>query len=395
MTHLPPPLLTMMGFRAGPGGIGRVMLTLIEALSDLNLQIELILPKGDHPDLASLGAEVKTSVIDFDEHDTAPDQLARYLSERKPKAVLSNKETTNRLLTQIPLQKERPLIAFRIGTNVTAKARQKNPLTARWKTNRLGKVYRHADCLIANSQGVRDELQRLLRVGKTAGQGPRILSIWNPVDRQRIEQLARQPLTHPWLNPKTGPIILSVGRLVRAKNFTLLVRAFAMLPPHLNARLLIVGSGSQHDRLAALSRRLGIAERIALVGHQPNPFNYLAAADLFVCSSNFEGANNALMEALTLGVPCLSTDCPSGPSEILDAGRYGTLVPVRNAKAMAHAMQALLEQPLTVSRETLRASATRFDPQRSALDYAQALGLIEPNPLRSPQTQAPRRQTPA
>ncbi|MCF7996314.1 MAG: glycosyltransferase, partial [Chromatiaceae bacterium] len=207
---------------------------------------------------------------------------------------------------------------------------------------------------------------------------PRIETILNPVDTETIARLASEPILHPWLKQKPGPIIVSVGRLVRAKHFGLLLRAFALLPTALDARLMICGQGGQHDRLQALATRLGIADRIELLGYQPNPFRYVAAADLFVCSSLFEGSSNALIEALALGTPCVSTDCPSGARDILDDGRLGPLVPVDDPVALAEAMRSVLEKPLPA--EQLRAGAGRFDPHHSAARYAEVLGLSAPRP---------------
>jgi glycosyltransferase involved in cell wall biosynthesis len=362
----------MIGFRQGSGGVGRVMTTLIDALLDTGIDIDLLLPSAEHPDLSALRGEVNRFVIDLDRLKQAEPTLLAYLRQRRPDAILSNRDQSHRLLLRRTLDGERPFTAFRIGTNVPERLKRNSPWTATWNGWRLAALYRRADLLIGNSSGVSAALRGMLSRGPTRRQ-PRIETILNPVDAEAIAALASAPMSHPWFKQKTGPVIVSVGRLVRAKHFGLLLRAFALLPPALGARLMICGRGGQHDRLQALATRLGMADRIELLGYQSNPFRYVAAADLFVCSSLFEGSSNALIEAIALGTPCVSTDCPSGARDILDDGRLGPLVPVDDPVALAEAMRSVLEAPLPAER--LRAGAARFDPQRSAARYAQVLGL--------------------
>jgi glycosyltransferase involved in cell wall biosynthesis len=373
----------MIGFRAGPGGVGRVMTTLMNAMAEIGIEVDLLLPEGEHPDLDALRHHVYRHAVDPDSAQDAGAALRDYLRERRPDAILSNKDQTHRLLQQDRIGAERPFTGFRIGTNVPERLRRTSPWTAWWKRRQLSALYRQADVLIGNSSGVSTALLRMLGRGSRRHPNPPVETILNPVDADGIAELAAAPLSHPWLTQKTAPVIVSVGRLVRAKNYNLLLQAFALLPARLEARLMICGDGGQHERLVALAARLGVASRVELLGHQPNPFRYVAAADLFVCSSVFEGANNALIEAIALGVPSVSTDCPSGARDILDNGQLGPLVPVDDAQALADAMQSVLDAPLPAER--LRAGAARFDPLTSARRYAEALQL---NPAPTPKADA-------
>lgn len=372
--------LAMIGFRAGSGGIGRVMTTLMDALLAAGVEIDLLLPAGEHPDLEALRGQINRFTLDSDNRQQATAALLDYLQQRRPNAILSNKDQTHRLLRRNQIGAQRPLTAFRVGTNVPERLKRTSRWTSIWKRWQLAALYREADLLIGNSSGVSAALAQMLNQGPGRHRRqPRIETILNPVDAEAIARLATEPMSHPWLKQKTGPVIVSVGRLVRAKHFSLLLRAFALLPAALNARLMICGSGSQHERLLALATRLGIADRVELLGHQSNPFRYVAAADLFACSSIFEGANNALIEAIALGTPCVSTDCPSGASDILDDGRLGPLVPVDDPAALADAMRSVLEAPLPAER--LRAGAARFDPKLSAARYAEVLDImLRPHP---------------
>lgn len=368
------PVLAIIGFRSGTGGIGRVMTTLINALIARGIIVDLFIPSLDHPDLEAIDGEARPRKIDITNPKRAAASFDAYLKASSPNAILSNKDQSNCLLQSYLPEIARPVIAFRIGTNVPEKLKRSNRLTAPWKRQQLAHLYRKADILIGNSSGVSAALHQMLgREPPHQQVGPTITTIWNPVDQETIAKMASAPPAHPWITDKQAPLIVSVGRLVRHKNYGLLLRALSRLTSSLDARLIICGTGSKQAQLSALSRRLGIADRIDFVGYQSNPFPYVAAADLFVCPSLFEGANNALMEALSLGTPCISTDCPSGARDILEDGKLGALVPMHDPNALAAAMQSTLAHP--PDRARLRASAERFNPKKVAEHYAEALGL--------------------
>jgi glycosyltransferase involved in cell wall biosynthesis len=136
--------------------------------------------------------------------------------------------------------------------------------------------------------------------------------------------------------------ILTVGRLKAQKNHKLLIRSFALLDDALGAKLLILGEGPLRPELEQLATDLGIADRVILPGFSADPWSLYRSADLFVLSSDYEGLGNVLIEAMLAGLPVVSTDCPSGPREILDGGRLGELVPVGDTEALATAMTTAL-----------------------------------------------------
>ena len=167
-----------------------------------------------------------------------------------------------------------------------------------------------------------------------------------------------------------------MGRFTRQKDFPTLLRAFARLCSHTPARLVLLGEGAGRDACARLARDLGIGARVLLPGFAANPYAWLARARMFVLSSRWEGSPNALGEALALGVPCVATDCLSGPRELLAHGRYGPLVPVGDATALAEAMLATLRAPLPA--EQLRQAVRDYRQDISAAGYLAALGLPAP-----------------
>jgi len=169
-----------------------------------------------------------------------------------------------------------------------------------------------------------------------------------------------------------GPRFLTVGNLKPEKNQALLLRAFAALPRP-DARLMLLGNGPEEAALRALAEELGVAARVIFAGFQRDPAPFYASADLFALSSNHEGFGNVIVEALSHGLPVVSTDCPAGPAEILEGGRFGRLVPVGDAAALAGAMDAALDAP--VDRDALVRRASDFAPHIAARQYLAVMGL--------------------
>jgi len=157
----------------------------------------------------------------------------------------------------------------------------------------------------------------------------------------------------------SGPVIVTAGRLVPVKDHRTLLKAFALLRASRDARLVIFGEGPLESELRAAAQEAGIGEDVLFAGYVNDPAACYAAADLFVLSSTSEGFGNVLVEAMASGVPVVSTDAPHGPREILDDGRFGALVPVGDAAALAKAMAEMLGQP--TSADVLQSRAADFE----------------------------------
>jgi glycosyltransferase involved in cell wall biosynthesis len=223
-------------------------------------------------------------------------------------------------------------------------------------------TYPFASGVTAVSQGVGEDLCRLggFRPG-------RVKVIYNPaatgVSPQRETAAVREQMWGAGFSHH----ILTVGTLKVQKNHELLICAFARLPPDLKAKLTILGDGDRRPRLEGLIRELGLEGRVALPGFAVDPYPWFRSADLFVLSSDWEGLGNVLIEALECGLPVVSTDCPSGPAEILEGGRYGRLVPVDDAPALAEAMLAGLTEPH--DREAAIRRAKDFTVEKIGEEY--------------------------
>jgi glycosyltransferase involved in cell wall biosynthesis len=222
-------------------------------------------------------------------------------------------------------------------------------------------LYARAAGVVAVSNGVADDVARRSGLARD-----RITVIANPAVVPELDALAAEPVDHPWLAPGAPSVVLAVGRLGAGKDRPTLLRAFARLRAKVDARLVLVGgdrtpakTAKRKAALVALATELGVADSFDLPGYAANPFAFMARAAVLAVTSRNEGFCNVIAEALACGCPVVSTDCPSGPAELLDGGRYGRLVPVGDDAALAAALEATLAAPRDADR--LRARGRRYD----------------------------------
>ena len=235
----------------------------------------------------------------------------------------------------------------------------------------IQRCYRRADAVVAVSKGVEKDIVQYLGLDPE-----KVTTIYNPIEMPALEAMSREQLDHPWFESGAVPVILGVGRFVPQKDFPLLIRAFAMVRQRRSVRLMLLGgdetSGSQCEQrkeFLGLADQLGVGEDFDMPGFKVNPYPYLKKASVFVLSSRYEGFGNVIVEALLTGCPVVSTDCPSGPAEILHSGEFGRLVPVNDETALADAICDTLGNPK--SREFLQARGKSFSVERAVESYSQ------------------------
>lgn len=300
--------------------------------------------------------------------------LVAYLIRERPAVLLgvsippSLVALTARRLAAVPT---RILVRQSNVVHVTGDTRYQG-VRPRWRDGLMRRLYPGADGFIAVSGGVADNLRHLLPGRDT----PPVQVIYNHVVTADFAARAGQSADHPWLHADAPPCVVAVGRLVPKKDYPTLLRAFAVLARHRDLRLLVLGQGPEQARLQQLIDTLGIEDRVTLLGHVTNPLPYLRRASLYVLSSISEGMPSALVEALACGCSTVSTDCPSGPAEILEHGRYGRLVPVGEPAALASAMAAGLDDP--PPRALVCERARHFSAHYGIAAYAKALASTVP-----------------
>jgi len=207
------------------------------------------------------------------------------------------------------------------------------------KEHALRRLYPRADLVVAISEGIAAELRNAYGL-----MGGRVHVIPNPVDLERVRQLAAEAVEHPWFG-KDDPVILSVGRLHPQKGFVHLIRAFALVRDSMRCRLVILGEGPLRSDLEQLVKDLGLVADVSMPGFELNPYKYMQEADLFVLASLYEGFGIVLVEALALGKPVVATRCPSGPDEIIPNENVGILVSPGDEAEMARAILRVLHDP--------------------------------------------------
>jgi len=201
-------------------------------------------------------------------------------------------------------------------------------------------LFPNAVQIVTVSKGVADSVSRELDIPKE-----KVTTIYNPVVSPEIDKLKTQNPEHPWFADNGPPIILGCGGLTSRKGFPVLIRAFARVSEQRQCRLVILGDGELREQIEQLVSELSLQEKVALPGWSDNPYSAMSRASLFVLSSHYEGLPGALIQSLACGCPCVSTDCPSGPAEILQDGEIGPLVPVGDHIALADAMAHTLDNP--------------------------------------------------
>ena len=265
-------------------------------------------------------------------------KLVKYLKRYRPPVLLAATHYINevailaKILARVPTR-----VIVSEHTHLSKEAQRAEQVSAKLAPWAARLVYPWADGIVAVSEGVATDLSRLTGIRPN-----KIKVIYNPVIFPHLYQQAQLEVPHPWFLQKDIPIVLGAGRFVRQKDFPTLIRAFAQVLQRCPARLVLLGDGRDRIALENLIDELGIAESVWMPGFMENPYPYLKRADVFVLSSAWEGLPTVLIEAIALGTPVVSTNCPSGPAEILNNGKYGTLVPVQDPKAIAQGILDIL-----------------------------------------------------
>lgn len=238
----------------------------------------------------------------------------------------------------------------------------------RWLLHHFVRVfYPGADALIAVSKGLAHELSSLV------GEKPKCDCIYNPVSMPGAEDAsAAPPEDWPWPDDDV-PVIIWIGRMEPVKRLDILVRAWQGLRSRMAVRLLLVGGGSQEQELRS---RLNHEADFFIAGVQSDPGSWLKKARVLVLSSDCEGFGNVLVEAMLCGVQVVSTACPYGPSEILDGGRYGQLVPPGDARALEEALEYSLDGIFRVDPDVLRARGAEFSAENACASYFEVLQRV-------------------
>jgi glycosyltransferase involved in cell wall biosynthesis len=354
------------------GGVERLQLDLAPLFLESGLKVTFLLCRAEGALIDEVPEEVRLISLNKRRQLAALFPLARYLRRERPTFLIAHTEHTSIIaLWARSIARVSTRVVICQHNTVSAQAAHKQ-----WQYRILLILFRlflnWADALVAVSAGVADDLAASCRIARE-----RITVIFNGVVGGNFERNANAPLKHPWFALGI-PVIVAAGRMREQKDFATLIIAFATVARERDVRLVLLGEGPLRPSLQRLAHSLGVADRVDMPGFCSNPLPYMRAAAILVLSSRFEGFAMVLAEALACGTPVVSTDCPYGPSEILDHGRYGKLTPIGDAAALAQAILATLDAPLP--REFLRERGYDFNTRTSAEGYLELMSNLISKP---------------
>ncbi len=335
------------------GGAQRIALNLCTGLIKKGYDVDLLLVEAEGDLISEVPEEVSVIDLDASRVVTSTVPLRRYLRESTPDVLYSMMIEVNIaavVARQLAGTDTRLVISEHNTPTVSAEG-LKDQLALHLATL----TYQQADHVVTVSEGVRNDLLDVVNISEEE-----ITVIHNPIDVERIRNQATESVEHRWFTDPLVSVVMSAGRHAPQKGFDTLLRAFSRLEDS-NTRLVLLGEGNETESLRTLATQLGIENQVDFPGFVDNPFKYMASADVFVLSSWYEGFGNVLIEAMATGCPVVSTDCPSGPNEILKDGAYGPLVPVKDAAAMSNAIEDVLADPIDESVLASRADDFSID----------------------------------
>jgi glycosyltransferase involved in cell wall biosynthesis len=328
------------------GGVQRATVNLARGFIALNIEVDIVLLNHTGPFLKQLPPGVKIVDLENPRLRKSILKLAQYLQERQPDALIASLHYNTeiailsklyaRVKTKIAVCEHGSLSALPVVSPSLKNLADVLGIAPSNPTTLVRMLYPFADKVIGVAKGTSEDVAMLI------GQSSKLYTIYNPVIAPELLAKAKAPVSHPWLQQNSVPVVLATGRLEAQKDFTMLIQAFARVRKLKPARLMILGTGSERVQLEELICQLGVEADVELPGFVDNPYAYMSRAAVFALSSNWEGLGNVLIEAMASGAPVVSTNCKSGPAEILNYGQYGDLVPVGDSHAMAEAILRVL-----------------------------------------------------
>lgn len=324
------------------GGAERVMLSLASEFAGQGHTVDLVLAKATGEYIDQVPSNVHIVDLNTSRVLYSLFPLIRYLKESRPQSVLSALDHTNIIaICAVAIANVNTKTVVSIHNNLTHLSKVKKArFITHWIPPLMKWSFKRADRVVAVSQGVAEDAVQRLELPEE-----KVQVIYNPVVDERLIEKADELIDHPWFADGEPPVLLAVGRLTAEKDFPTLLRSFAKLRKTRSVRLIILGEGEKRAELEELIEQLGISQDVQLPGFVTNPYAYMRNARLFVLSSLSEGLPTVLIEALACGTEVISTDCPSGPREILQSGRYGSLVPIKDSEALFQAIKERLDVP--------------------------------------------------
>lgn len=318
------------------GGAEKVFLNLAGGFANSGVKTDLVLAKAEGDYLKQVPPNVNIVDLKASRVLFSLVPLIIYLRRRQPTCLLSAMNYVNIiavLAVIIARVKTKTIITEHSTVSQLIKHSTHKYRSRIWPLL-MRLFYRYADIIVAVSFGVAEDLADILRVSRQ-----KIKVIYNPIIDEKLIEKSMEEISHPWFETGQPPVVLAAGRLTKAKDYPVLIQAFEKLRKQAHLRLIILGEGEDRPQLEKLIQDKGLTQDLAMPGYVDNPYAYMRRCAVFVLCSRFEGLPTVLVEALACGAQVVSTDCPSGPKEILEGNRYGMLVPIGDINGLCEAIE--------------------------------------------------------
>ena len=351
------------------GGAQRMVVNMAITLAKAGHDVDLVLGRREGT-YDTLIPET-LNVVDFKKKRItgALFPLVKYLKTAKPDILMSALTHTNIIAIAAKLLLPKSKTKFVVTERNHFSSRTKNSGGKREALNTflMPLFYPHADAVVGISKGVAQDI--VTRAKITEG---KIGYIHNPVAtddliKEAESDQAINPQIEKWINSSNTPLLVTSGRFVDQKDHSTLIEAFALLQDEIECRLILLSEGPLQGELEDQATALGVREKLYFTGFIDHSLSIMKRCDLFVLSSRWEGFGNVLVEALLCGLSIVSTDCPAGPAEILEDGKYGHLVPMQDPQSLSEAMAIALKTPHDPAVQKQR--ALHFKSEKICKDY--------------------------
>ena len=333
------------------GGAERMMINLANGIVDAGKEVDLLVVRNEGPFSELVCNEINMSV---------------YLKKNKPDVLYSTLKHVNIA----------SIIAKKLtGVHTKIIIREACHLVSSGSNRILQKIafrlvpyfYPKANEIVAVSEGVAKSISSYCNLPLKE-----ISILPNPSITDDVYEKAKELPDHDYFSEDHAEVILGVGRLSDQKNFESLISAFSIVREKLNKnlKLIILGEGPNRAKLEQRVKKLNLSNHVSLPGFKKNPYSYMSHSSLFVLSSRYEGSPNVLVEAMACGTSVVATDCPSGPKEILEDGKFGKLTPIDNDRSLADAIYDSLQQSDKIYlKEQVKSRANDYDVHTSVKEY--------------------------
>jgi len=353
------------------GGAERVMFNLALYFKQHDIEVHIIAASDDAPNRALLPADISFYTLNNRSPLSGPSfflntkRLIPILKKIEPDLVLTTSDYLNAAVLMVrKFTNLKYKVVVRLEVHI-GNYLQDLQFKSRLLLKQIHKfIVRNADAIVGVSRGVTENFCELYNIPASSSKA---LTIYNPIFENSIIDDAAVVPSDPLFN-KTAINIITVGRLIRQKDQVTLLKAFSKFKiGYPAATLFMIGEGPEEKQLKDLAKNLEIDKSVIFLGYKKNPYSFVSKCDLFVLSSIYEGFGNVLVESLAVGTNVVSTDCPSGPAEILGNGEYGFLCSPENDTELADTMSKALQNPF--QKEKLVNRAKEFSIEGSGADF--------------------------